>query len=242
MAPPDLCTRCLTRHAVNRDCHPRDIKRVDLGELARMAFNKHQIAKESAGRWLLRKPSETAFFWTEIICLAGNGLLVDGDIEPVIFRYGPADFEARVHWMGSRKTAHDHYFVEKAAIGTRGGSRQPMLFYWDPAIARRDLDDLQAEIVEEHGPREAMDIGSRRGRRRAHAAVYDAIEDAKLGLDDALEDQVLAEVMAPGYYDETPRIGTMEAPRLFYAHAALQRLSLLLDARRGPTPQPTGKP
>lgn len=209
-----------------------------MDRMARDSFGRHEIAKESTGRWLLKRPDEPAFLWTEIICLAGNGLLVDGDVQPVVFRYGPTEPEARIQWMGCRKTAHDPYFVEKAIIGTGGSGQQPIVYYYDSKIALRDLEDLQAEIVEEHGRREAMSIG--RARHRPHAEAYDAIEDAKIGIEDTPEAVVLADVMRSGYYDEPPRIGTMEATRLFHAHAALQRLAYLLEDRRESIQQ--GKP
>lgn len=211
--------------------HPRDTYNEHTTKLATEAFANHQIVEESEGRWLLRKPSpDGGFHWTEIIALAGNGLLVDGDIDHVIFRYGPKHPEARVRWMGSRKTAHDCYFVEKAIIGTG----HALVETWRSEVALADLDDIAKEIREEHGDstdKEGLRAIAYDLPRRGSSAVLGAIEDIKRFPYDMDERSVLDAIMQPDYFDEPPLVGTVAAQRLFFAHAALARLTTLLDTR-----------
>jgi hypothetical protein len=187
-------------------------------KLATEAFSEHEIVSESEGRWLLRRPApNSAYHWTEVIALAGNGLLVDGDIDPVIFRYGPKHPEARVRWMARTQGADDRYFREKASIGGTG----PHIMTWRDDVARDDLSDLQKEAFED-------------GEDEKHAReIADALEEIKESLGFASEHDVNRALYESNIYDgcDLPRVGTVPSTRLFSAHAALVRLADLLDAR-----------
>jgi hypothetical protein len=170
--------------------------------------------------------------WTEIIALRHGGLLVDGDIVPgpVVFRYGPPQPEARVHWMGGCKYAHDSYFREKASIGM--GGRGSVTETWDADVARDDLLEMEAEFKgdpeewSEPSPKmaeevarvrecllAALGLGHRPGRGWVLWKLYEAGVDPEL----------------------FERIGMVTATRLYYAHAALARLSALLTEKEDST-------
>jgi hypothetical protein len=199
----------------------------DLARLAKEAFGQHVIAREDSGRWLLKQPNNGSHFWTEIICVEGRGLYIDGDIEPVVMRYGPTDFEARVRWMASRKDGGDSYFVEKASIGM--GGRGVDVEMWESQIARDDLRDFLVDneyaVFESDGgwkhhpdhPRFDID------------ALYDLTR--LLRHDEASQTDMIRALVDMGV-EEPYRIGVVPAPRLFYAHAALARLDALLQERR----------
>lgn len=203
--------------------HAREKYQEDLTESARKAYAEHQIERSSEGRWLLfrRRDDGTRMseFWTEIIALEHGGLLVDGDIDPVIFRYGPVDPEVRVRWMGSRKFAHDRYFQEKANTGT-GGS---LFETWNPDAARDDLLEMEAGLRGESED-SCGEPNLKAADQVAHVREYylnDGRDCALLNLYEI--DGVDSE--------ELGRIGMVTTSRLYYAHAALARLVVLLDAR-----------
>lgn len=181
-------------------------------KLATEAFEAHRVELVSPGRWLVHRSGDSAY-WTEVIALHGAGLLVDGDIDHVIFRYGPAHPPARVRWMAKTKGAADGYFCEKATIG----SGREVVRSWRPEVARYDLAELQEEA------RESCEDAKRLDR------LIDGIDDIKRCLDEMDEASVYRELYELSFYDELPRVGTVPAPRLFYVHAALVKLASWLD-------------
>lgn len=194
------------------------------------SFEKHKVTRAEEGRWLLAgwdatQKKHSGFLWVEVICLHGGGLYVDGDIAPVTFRYGPTDPIARVHWMGSRPNAWDHYFVEKAHIGT--GDRRP-LEDWVHDVAVDDLQSMERERVQElselggspsactflHALREANEILSE-NRCEPHQARH----------------LMESHMVERGLWEEVEGVGVVPSARMMTAHATLSRLSSLLSEK-----------
>jgi hypothetical protein len=184
-------------------------------------FADHQITKESPGRWLIFS-SRGMGCWAEIICLEGKGLHIDGDVDPVTFRYGPVHPLARVRWMGDRAHAWDHYFEEKACIGSGGSGSDGSLREWIPEVAYDDLCQLRDEgAIDEGEPGELDDVLS-------------ALQNSN-----ADREGVLGDLYDLGYDSEdVGSIGEVPSHRMFHAHAALQRLTALLVARGDFEPGP----
>jgi hypothetical protein len=191
--------------------HREDRKRQLSAEAAR-SYAKHEIVSETNGRWLIKERYEDGKgwkggFWAEIIVLRGGGLLVTGDMESVIFRYGPEHPRAAVAWMARRKTADDRYFLEKATIGSGPDSVQK----WDLDVARDDIRELEKdEDYEEF-------------RERLVEIREDELESRDLLLAGLYELDFESEVISD--------IGMVVDTHLYFAHAALQRLDRLLGSQ-----------
>lgn len=195
--------------------HPRDKYQELMEQAARRTFRNHVVTLESCGRWLLRDPEHRGLAWAEVICTHGGGLIVEGDIDPVVFRYGPKDDWARVSWMGRRAHAWDSYFRQKAHIGM-GGSE--CIETWDPEVASADLDDYILDCANDETPEP---------RLQALGAVQET-----LGSTECTRGEFVSEMAALGIETEDwSDMGTIPTPRMFNAHALLQRLSHILMER-----------
>jgi hypothetical protein len=191
--------------------------------VARESFARHSIVKRSEGRWLLREPG-TSVFWFEVVVLAGGSMIVHGDIQAVVFGHYSARRDATpddtawqmVHWMASRKRPDDHYFIEKAGIGGTA----------DETIWAPDDDVLRAEIVE-------LIAAARESEAAAEpdTDLRDALEDALGNVGSLTHEQVQHAVYEAldGDAESVPQ-GRRVSAAMIYAHAALQRLAELLDA------------
>jgi hypothetical protein len=207
----------------------------NMARMATEAFQGHQIARRSEGRWFLARPAASGWDdpnkrwdWcmaTEVIAdLWGGGMFVGGDIDHVIFRHYNGPPEARVRWMGSsRKGATDCYLVEKAIIGT--GRELVEVYQGD--IAHSDLVQLQKEIGEDE-----------EGRGKKKGPVLEAIESIKRCCYDMGRDEVIRDLLATDYFEgeEIYDTGMVVAPRVFHAHAALRKLCDLLDQEKEKQP------
>lgn len=209
----------------------------DAHERVRREYEKHVIVEEGEGRWLLKSPREKGgddpkyrwewAMWTEVICLHGTGILVDGDIDPVVFRFGPADPIARVHWMGRRKHAWDSYFREKACIGMGGRGFGTCLEEWRPEIAICDVEEEIKQLTD------ADTVDPRPETvKMIEALRHDVIEPLKNSYGEYSQEEFCRELY--GVLDDCEyldRYGTVPSQRMFTAHAALARLSVLLEPR-----------
>lgn len=210
----------------------REKHRESMSTLARQAYEKHEIRESSEGRWLIQKRHSDGGWegnmWTEIIALHHGGLLVDGDIDPVVFRYGPSHPEARVRWMGSRRAAHDRYFREKASIGM-GGRIHDITEVWNPEVAADDLREMEARFLgqDDDWPRETPDQKSADEVAHIRECYLDDGRHAVL--------HKLCEINEVDS-EELASIGMVTAPRLYWAHGALVKLVKLLDERDAKTP------
>jgi hypothetical protein len=91
-------------------------------------FDRHAIVYRDERRALFRRVREQqpdrhgrwdGFYWFEVTLVAGNMLLVHGDIEHVLFAYHDAkSLDAAVNWLAQTKLG-DPYVYEKASIGMR---------------------------------------------------------------------------------------------------------------------------
>lgn len=205
----------------------------DRHEQVQREFSRHLIAEESDVRWLLRQPREkgwddperrwSGFMWTEVVCLAHGGILVEGDIDPVVFRYGPANPIARIHWMGGCKNAWDHYFREKACIGMGGKGFGTCLDEWIPEVAICDVEELIEDIRDE---RDICDLDAESIKK------MDALRDDVIGelrSEDCTREQFCRTMYDLGYWEGLGYYGRVPSHRMFTAHAALSRLSKLLE-------------
>ena len=200
-----------------------------------LAFQGHLISREiGPGHWLLQRPwkgKPGGWEWNmaaEIVVLQGK-LLVSGDLYPVIFAYyGPyEDLSLTVDWMGKCRD-FGYYVYQKATIGLR-----EVVEEYESDVALFELDKMRekriAEIKEEMGedidPTEAIETDEVViGLEEAKNVAYQSHESLVEFLQDNLCD----------YYDIEAfcDIGKVIAPRVFYAYAAVARLSRLLDLER----------
>ena len=113
-------------------------------------FSDHRIAFTERGEhsltYMLSKPETTSLSVTitAITATTHQALIVHGgDVQPVVFQYGPHDFDERIHWLYSREC--DHYVLEKASIGMGG---QEHLLSWDREKAKEDLQDYMDDDMD----------------------------------------------------------------------------------------------
>ena len=192
------------------------------------AFSQHQVHRQAEGRWLLRKPNGTPdgdiTLSVEIICGWHRELVVAGDISPVVFaRSGSGTPAARVHWLGQRSHV-DEYVFEKACIGM-GGSGGISVYDSEAARAevaswcidyRAEGDDIVADALKlaladpfiwDEGPERLLD------------ALRDCLDDDNGGV-----------------LDDRHEVGMIPTWSVYQAHAALHRLSALLDLNESWSP------
>ena len=134
---------------VNREEH--DIK---AKESALKAFTRHQISRSSEGRWLLQRPDpKGGWEWNmaaEIIGLVNSALYVGGDVQTMVFAYGPDSPEGLVRWIGGTSDV-GYYVRQKASIGMGISGVQGVGIIDDylPDLALTDIEDMEADYVED---------------------------------------------------------------------------------------------
>lgn len=191
---------------------------------ARKSFEKHEIVKWSEGRWFLKQPG-TNNFWFEVVVLAGGYLLVHGDIQAVMFGCYHANENDTPHraarrtvlWMGTRKRPDDGYFIEKAGIG---GTADETIWTYDEDTLREEISELIKEVSDGE-----VEVDSRKHDRR------EELEDVLARVGDVSLEEIQREVYdaLDGDGESVPR-GKILSSSMVYAHAALQRLTKLLEA------------
>jgi len=193
---------------------------------AKEAFTKHAISQRSEGRWLLQRPHakgwdhpKRRWDWmlaAEIICLGdGGSLYVGGDIDHVVFSYGPLDFLERVQWMGGHANV-DHYVLQKASIGMSNIG----VGAYDPKVAETELREMIDEYTCDDEPDDIAE------------GLVDFLRDNDLSEYNSCER--LWEALCDGmrhtrFCEEYRAFGNILSWRVVYAHAALARLCHLLD-------------
>ena len=195
---------------------------------ARKSFEKHEIVKWSEGRWLLKQPG-TSTFWFEVVVLAGGYLLVHGDIQAVMFGCYHANennlptttARQMVLWMGTRKRPDDGYFIEKAGIG---GTADETIWTYDEDTLREEIADLIKEVSDGEVD-EDDEVDSRKHDRR------EELEEILTRVGDVSLEEIQSQVYdaLEGDAESIPR-GKLLSSSMVYAHAALQRLTKLLEA------------
>lgn len=170
------------------------------------AFKNHTITKESEGRWLLQgKDKDGTYTWNmavEVIALEGKRLFVGGDIDDVVFAYGPRDPVQRVSWMGAH-SSDMRYVAEKARIGSGHDFAE-----WDAVVAHEDLEELKEHVVDEEAYEEALEACD-------ETEFFDLANTA----------------FGPDGWELLQGIGSVLSSRIVHAHAAVERLHSLLEAR-----------
>ena len=180
---------------------------------AASAFSDHRIRSRGDRRWLLQSRHrdygwEIAFS-TEIIATAHRGLYVGGDIDSIVFAYGPESASQRVSWVA---TSSLDYLVSKACVGTY----REAVWEWQYDAAVEDCKQAVADdLVDnpEHDPKAASDmIESLRW-----AETQDQVVEAYMKFDPDIE-------MAGD-------LGMRVHSRVIYAVAAVKRLNWLLSGK-----------
>lgn len=202
----------------------------DQMEDARNSFAKHQIVESSHGRWLVKQPG-TSTFWFEVIVLAGRKLLVHGDISPVIFAYFHANEKlsaednalATVHWMAVRGRPDDHYFVEKAMIGSNTADT---VYTHDDDTLSEEIQDLIKQASEGEGDGDGAVDSKKRDLREALEHALDMVGDST---HEEVQREVYEALNGDG---ESVPSGKIVSTTMVFAHAALQRLDTLLKESR----------
>jgi hypothetical protein len=181
--------------------------------IAESRFSEHSIRQQVAdGWWVVQRCNEpddwTGFYSFEVVCLANRQLYVGGDIQHVVFGYGPPGAVDRVAWVAS---AHLDYAAEKAAIG---GSAD--LVDWDDAVMREEMGDwVAAAAGNTHEYQQRARLLEHLRGCQTHEEYLRVLgnEAATLG-------------------DSTPwSAGRVPSTRLFYALAAVRRLHALLTEK-----------
>lgn len=194
---------------------------------AKKAFARHELSEASTGRWVLRRRhSDGSFdstYWTEVCCMSGGYLYVNGDIDLVVFGYGPADAVSRVAWMAK---ASETYAAEKASIGMTSPRNGAMVYDWRHDIAvQRIREALTSDDGEEPEITPPDCFGGDAEEAIENLERMDSSEEAFT--------QWLYEHFAYDEFEGLCDAGRVLSSRVIYAQAALARLLELLDARDG---------
>jgi hypothetical protein len=221
-----------------------------LHEQAKAAFTHHAIRERSPGRWLIAQPDEAhpghwkSCYWTEVITLRGGSLLVQGDIDFVIFsHYGDStDPEKILRWMG-RCDDFGCYVHQKATIGTGRAlidtKESDVLDYQLHKLIEEREKELErglSDDLEGDERTEALRLAVEDDDRRA--AYQDAIDNLQwTGAEETLRglhETTIGHNGREALFDceELSGLGTVTTARVYFAYAALQRLCDLLDAEK----------
>lgn len=183
---------------------------------ASRSFEKHELIKSAEDRWLIQEKypdgTPSSIFATEIICVWPTQLYVGGDIDHIIFAYGPRDPVARILWIGGH--GFDGYVCEKARIGMG-----TPLSDWSYDIALPELVQLVKEYNEE--------------RNWSDEAAEDFVSRLQIEEDyQELFISSLQDTLPHDYWDSmwesVMHIGQIPSASVIYAHAAVHKLCQLL--------------
>lgn len=195
-------------------------------QMAQEAFERHCITQAQkyphGGRWIIQRPYSDGkgFDWTmaaEIVVMAGGRIVVWGDIGPVMFaHHGPfKDPKQVIDWMGKCEDL-GYYVHQKATIGCR-----EVVDVWEADVARFQLlemitpEEIERQEWDEKfvaGVKEALEWHIGDERNQFLSFIFE-----QLGYDD---------------YESVCHVGVVLSPSVYYAHAALARLSHLLDLEK----------
>lgn len=173
-------------------------------ELAKESYKEHKIAKQEKDRWIIAREIEgktTSVFKTEIIALYNNSLYIGGDIDVVVFSYGPSDPIERLKWIGY--TNDYAYVAEKARIGTSRSFKE-----YDEAVAKQDL----LELMENH-PKHAYFLEDHLDKLYRAEFVVDEIYNGCSDID----------------IEELEDFGKVLSSSVVYAKEAVNKLCQLLE-------------
>lgn len=197
----------------------------EMRQMARESFEGHRITQSQrypmGARWLIQRPYSKpppGWDWTmaaEIVVMAGGRIVVWGDLHPVMFaHFGPfQDPRQVVDWMGKCEDL-GYYVHQKATIACR-----EVVDVWEADVARFQLREMiRPEAVEDMGYGEKF-----------VEVIEEALERCIWEHRHEFLEFVYNELGMDGGYESVCHVGMVLSPRVYYAHAALTRLSQLLD-------------
>jgi hypothetical protein len=180
---------------------------------ARAAFAEHVLRcngvdPHGLDRWCAARHRDSHWdsaYSFEAVCLRNRSLYVGGDIDHVVFAYGPADAIGRLAWIAG---ARGEYLREKASIGGSSG-----LVDWEREVAEHDLatilGDEQEPVARACG--DELSAALRDGQHGWLRAVEDAGPDSESAL---------------------WSVGSVPGSRLLYAQEAVARLFALITGKQ----------
>jgi len=203
----------------------KDPKKYDeeMKEAAKTTFATHQITSKyfGSGHWILQRLGAkgkdfTRIFLAEIVVL-NDGLYVGGDIDFAVYKYHSSQtIDEPVYWIAK---SNIDYACEKADIGMGNGFSK----IWLPEVARFDMARIINELRRDL---EKGDIHEKTGKD-----IIDVLVEAQ-EQDFEAQDDMLGFFQGTLPWEERERldgVGEVIAPRIYYTHAALQRLCYLLE-------------
>lgn len=197
-------------------------------EIARSQFMHHQVRREEHGRWLLQKRHEDGGWdWNmaaEIVALWDDkSLFVGGDIQNLVFSYGPKDIDERLRWIGHSGDIM-HYVHEKASIGTGSAIADG----WVPEVAAytldTEMDEWRNELIDDmvvDDPAAIEQLDNDDTLRALHEARDTIVYDG--------EQAVLDHLFRAGVFDggDILNLSPVPASGVIFAWAAVNRLCKL---------------
>lgn len=186
-----------------------------LTELARQAYEGHELVKRGVDRWLIKRPG-SSIFWQEVAHLHGPRLVIVGDGPDLIFRMGDrGDPERAVH----AAARDDLGYIRKKLLPPGSGQ------YWDEEVALDDLRQHVRELREAAAADEDGDVDA--AALRQADAFAAALEEYSVGSGERAFYDVLTDHVPDAW---EMGFGHVYDADLYYALAALKRLSALLTA------------
>lgn len=194
-------------------------------ESARSQFMQHQIRREEHGRWLLQqRHKDGGWDWNmaaEIVALWDDkSLFVGGDIQNLVFSYGPKDIDERLRWIGDSGDIM-HYVHEKASIGTGSSIADG----WVPEVAGyildREIDERRKQMLDD------IVVENPETEERIESdEVLQALRYARDGLVYDGEHAVMDHLFRSGVFDggDILNLSPVPAPGVIFAWAAVRRL------------------
>jgi hypothetical protein len=115
-------------------------------KFAKESFKDHEIVKSGEDRWIIAHKKDgyiSGVYKTEIILLYNDSIYVGGDIDVVVFSYGPSDGKERLKWIGLNNSYK--YVEEKAKIGSN--HKYECI---DDTVLEEDLEKLAEEYPDHY--------------------------------------------------------------------------------------------
>jgi hypothetical protein len=196
-----------------------------LKKLAIDAFENHVIRDRSERGYFLAQRHKDGG-WDQNMCaevMLGfcRFLYVGGDIDGVVFGYGPHDLRQRIAWIGGHRDV-SYYVRQKACIGM-GGKGSAVSEVWDRGLAAYAVRDRIADLGEED---ECDDL-------------IESVNDVLACINDYSRDTFFEALYSAipakheGFMEDFYDAGMVTAPRVYYCWAAVRKLHhLLLEEER----------
>ncbi len=176
-------------------------------KMASEAYAEHRLVRTGDDRWLIR--GTDAFYWAEVVVLAGNRLLVHGDVEAVLFKGSQGDGPlGLVSWIARSG-------IDYLSGKIEADSEQRERFEWD--VFQSDIEAYLDELCEDSCESEEA--------ARKEAEVLRGVLSFPHEDERAIKEHLYDQGVDPETFG---RWGRVTVPRLYYAQAAVARLHVLL--------------